>query len=131
MSDQHIISGDRIAEYECVISGNHSLEEIASRFGDLHKVLMDLQSLRDTCDALASDLRSRMTAYDKAKNYVHVVCSRCSGHGCTDCGDRGWLWARKFEGKKGHDMEHNEVRCIRMSCVQMSSRSDHALPTTT
>lgn len=58
--------------------------------------------------------------------YVKVACARCSGRGevaeqsgsdnmdfveidCQECGGRGYLYARAWEGPRGHDMEYNQV----------------------
>lgn len=60
-------------------------------------------------------------------SYLKVACAGCNGTGeasvggadvesdppnwatCQYCGGRGYLYGRKFEGRREHDMDHNEV----------------------
>lgn len=91
-----------------------------------------LDSLKRQREALDKEIAEAEKLEKKAETnrvlaacYLHVACASCNGEGvtyamgsdnmdlddwpCEDCKSRGYLWARRWDGKKNHDMDHNEV----------------------
>lgn len=87
--------------------------------------LADLKKKRDELNKqIAIKERSEgdaLKAAVLAMSYTKVACLRCDGIGevrdinnesewdCDDCSGRGFLYARKWEAKKQHDLDYNEV----------------------
>lgn len=85
--------------------------------------LEDLKAKRDEINRQIASHKNRETLAAKArasKAYVKIVCGNCKGDGneydhrspailgaCCSCNGRGYLWARRWEGKRGHDMDWN------------------------
>lgn len=94
--------------------------------------LDDLKRKRAELDHQIAEAELSETEARKAivlmTSYVKVVCTDCEGTGevseggadiesdppfsvtCPACHGKGWLYARKFEKRGGHDLEYHEVQ---------------------
>ena len=90
------------------------LERLKRKRDEINEEIRELEEER-------KESKRRKALHD---DYVKVVCRDCSGLGevpfeavdhfpeekvCEDCDGKGYLWARRFEGRKTHDMEYSDV----------------------